>query len=284
MTTVASWGWGLNSTWMIVKAIAQGRPPDVILSLDTGAEHEDTYCMEQWYLKNVWEPAGIEYVRLSPQTHTEHYDKRIEGRSLLKFCQDRSIVPLAAARWCSADWKARPSDSWMEDKDVTENWLGFTAEETKRVMRRGCQMPDVAGVNLALPNMGALEVRKKRKRKRENKGHIVRAPLWEDGDTRRDCELGLAAAGLPSPDKSGCGICPYNASRVLRNARAGDDMALQWLDTIITLEKAASAMSDRPVGILPSGQRITDMWELQLPLVGLDADLVELYRPCECLI
>ena len=217
----ASWGWGLNSTWMIVKAIEEGRPPDVVVSCDTGAEHEDTYCMERWYAENVWRPVGLEYVRLHPATHPCHYDKRVRGRTLLEFCREESYLPLAASRWCSADWKARPGDDWMEARGVTENWLGFTAEETRRVIRRGCEMPGLEeSVNLMLPGMDAPKV-KRRKRGRE-KPWRVRAPLWEDGDTRRDCAVGLGRLGYPVPDKSGCGICPFNARNILRWARAGD--------------------------------------------------------------
>ena len=277
---VASWGWGLNSTWMIVKAIEQGRPPDVILSLDTGTEYEDTYCTERWYVENVWKPNGLEYIRLHPETHPQYYDKRIAGRSLYQFCIDQKIVPLPAARWCSADWKGRPGDAWLTDHGCTENWLGFTAEETRRVIRRGCQMPQesVQAVNLSLPG---IEPPEPEEVKRDKKPWIVRAPLWEDGDSRRDCVLGLTRLGLLIPEKSGCGICPFNAKALLAAARGGHPLAVEWMEKVITLEETATENVGRPVGITPDGDRLKDFWEQQLPLDLLD-DLPVIFRPCEC--
>jgi hypothetical protein len=167
----------------------------------------------------------------------------------------------------------------MKEHDCAENWLGFTAEETKRVIRRGCVMPDapIMAVNLSLPGIKPPE----QKQKKDKKTWTVRAPLWEDGDTRRDCVLGLQGLGLLVPEKSGCGICPFNARMLLAAARGGHPTALQWMNRVIALEERASEDAGRPVGITPDGDRLKDFWEQSLPLEGLQ-DIPVVFRPCEC--
>jgi len=276
---VASWGWGRNSTWMIVKAIERGYPPDVILSMDTGIEHPDTYCTERWYVENIWKPAGIQYVRLTPATHPQYYDRRIAGRSLLQFCRDRHIVPLAASRWCSSDWKAKPGDRWMNEHGATENWLGFTDEEEKRVRRRGCYDPFAPFCSQ--PEL-IIVPQAKRKRKRDKPPTWrLRAPLWEDGDTLYDCQTQLETRGLLVPDKSGCVICPFSVRALLAAARAGNEQAIEHLQIVIELETQASLYAGRPVGLHPDGIQIKEAWETG---ITFDLDIPAVYRPCECAV
>jgi hypothetical protein len=267
---------------MIVKAIQEGRPPDVILSMDTGIEHDDTYCISRWYAEHVWAPAGIEYVMLTPWDNPEYYDPRIAGRSLLQFCREQQIVPLASAKWCSADWKGRVGDRWMKARGATECWLGFTAEEERRVIRRGCEMDEPDYEDVVLPGLDAPLPEKRG----DGKPWIVRAPLWEDDVYRRECAIGLQSLGYPVPDKSGCIICPFNWKRLLSAARAGDPEALEGIQICIELEEAATAKrvakGGRPVGITPMGTRIKDLWERP----GLDLGEIDYkpYRPCECAV
>jgi hypothetical protein len=277
---VASCGWGLNSVWMIVRAIESGEPPDVVLFEDTGCEHEDTYCIERWYVENVFTPAGVEYVRLSPWATPEWYDKRLRGsKGLLAFCQERRIVPLGAARWCSADFKARPGDRWMLAHGVTEAWLGFTVEEDNRVRRRGVFDPDAA----LLPEQYRLPFPPDllpAEDAPETKPWVIRAPLWEAGQTREHCIEGLRDLGYIVPDKSGCIICPFRAGYLVRAARAGDPQARAYIDIIIGLELAASEAAERPVGILPTGGRVVDL--MASPELDLGDVDYSTYRPCEC--
>ena len=276
---VASCGWGVNSVWMIVRALERGERLDVVLFSDTGVEHDDTYCVERWYREHVLEPAGVEYVRLSPWATPEWYkDDRIAGgRGLLAFCRMRTIVPLAAARWCSTVFKAEPGEAWCVAHGVTEQWLGFTEEEEKRVRRRGVWDPDgLAGVDVALPGYEGLVVKKEAK----GKPWRVRAPLWEDGVRRQDCVDELRAREMVVPEKSGCKICPFAARELVRAARAGEPYALEVAELVCELELAASEASGKLVGLTPDGDRVVDL--LAVPQLELGDVDVSVYRPCEC--
>lgn len=281
-----SWGLGRNSTWLLVKSIHEGNPPDVVLFLDTGIEHESTYCVERWYVKNVIGPAGIDYVRLTPQTHPQYYDKYVAERTLLQFCRDKQVVPLGAAKWCSSDWKSRPGNAWLPEHGCTENWVGFTAEETRRVIRRGCWMPETEADRVSQSSFDFLaQIPKKYKRPSERGVRptwVLRAPLWEEDETLQDCLDGLEAHDMLVPDKSGCRICPFHVVEALRGARGGDELAIDTIELMMTLEDSASQKAGRRVGIMATGESVTQLWTLNQPLDGLDIPAI--YRPCECAV
>lgn len=196
---VANYGGGTNSTAMLVGAAERGLRPDVIVFADTGSEMPHTYE----YLKVVgaWlEKAGlpalsvVRWVRSKPGLHGE---KPGDFVPLHVAVRRSSELPSKAYGYsgCTSKWKQQPIDRFVETHpdvraawergEVVERWIGFDADEPERTERMLSKNPQPAG------------------------GRVQwRAPLVEWGWGRAECDEGIARAGLPSPGKSSCFMCP----------------------------------------------------------------------------
>jgi len=191
--TVVNYGGGVNSTALCCLAVQRGLPIDVVVFADTGSERPETYAYLATfsaYLQAHGLPALdiVRWIRVQGE-------KRGQFIPLHTWCETEQSVPSRAYGFsgCTSKWKQQPADKFVRAHplvaaahargEVVERWIGFDADEPHRAERMLAKNPD--------PTLWRW-----------------RAPLVEWGLGRADCLAAIAAAGLPSPGKSACWMCP----------------------------------------------------------------------------
>jgi len=170
MTTVLSYGGGVNSTAIIALAKMGRLPmPDYIVFSDTGSEWPHTYTYMDFL-----ECQGIRITYLVGGTYRKGHG---EWETLYEYCTRKQILPSTMNRWCSMDWKVRPVNLFIEALNDAEQWVGIDYGEQHRAEKRHS------------PN--------------------VRFPLIDLGIDRNECKKIILEAGMGVPEKSGCFFCPY---------------------------------------------------------------------------
>lgn len=169
MTSIVSFGGGVNSTAMLVGLSQHGERPDYVLFADTKGEKPPTYrhiaVMQEWLKAHEMPPITV-----------------VSDGSLEDDCLRRESLPGKAFGFgsCSEHFKVRPQRRYIKQQGIVDPlWLvGFHAGERFRTYREGNQRND------------------------------VRFPLIEWGWDQAKCLSVLAEAGIPNPGKSACFYCP----------------------------------------------------------------------------
>jgi len=162
-----SFGGGVNSVAMTILLVNKGWHGPIVFS-DTQTEHPETYCYMDMFERDWLNPRGLEITRLSGMP----WQRYKGGVSLIEYCEVAKVIPLAAVRWCTAEWKGKPLDRWQEEHGGLTALIGIAADESHRMPRR-CR------------------------------------PLCDWWVTRVGCIKAIEAEGLSIPRKSGCYICPF---------------------------------------------------------------------------
>lgn len=168
MTSVASFGGGVNSTAMLLGLYERGERPDLILFADTGGEKTATYehvgVMNRWLLNHKF--GQIETVREERWTLEEE-------------CLREHTLPsiVVGFRSCSDKFKIRPQERYLKSLGIKDHakWIGFDADEAHRIKVERSQN---------------------------------RYPLIEWGWTRTECVQAIERHGIQVPPKSSCFFCP----------------------------------------------------------------------------
>ena len=192
-----SWGGGVNSTALIVEAARRGERIDGIAFADTGSEMPRTYAyletFRAWLATHGLTLEVVRWVRREGEW---------AGRfvSLHEACLARGELPSRAygLSGCTSKYKQQPLDAWVRARCPSaecERWIGYDAGEPRRVAHLTARNDNWRQGQL----FGA---------SRSASPQIWRAPLAEWGIGRAQCDEILKAAGLPSPGKSSCFICP----------------------------------------------------------------------------
>lgn len=167
MNQVISYGAGVNSTAMAIMLINQGWQGQIVFS-DTGCEWPETYCFMDYFEQEWLKPRGFEIIRLKGLP----WQRYVKGASLIEACEARHIIPIAAMRWCTMEYKRRPLERWCIENNNPEQILGIAADESHRMVGKN-------------------------------------RPLCDAGITREGCYKIIEIEGLSIPRKSGCYICPF---------------------------------------------------------------------------
>lgn len=195
---IVNYGGGVNSTALVCEAVRRGLRPDLIVFSDTGSERPETYA----YLKtfNAWLEANrcptVESVRWI-RSRAPHKGEFIP---LHEWCERENSVPSRAFGFsgCTSKWKQQPIDRFLKEHLTVkeslakgkrpERWIGYDADEPHRAERMLDKNPD---------------------------GQLWewRAPLVEWDMGRDECLQAIEKAGLPSPGKSACWMCPSMKKR-----------------------------------------------------------------------
>lgn len=238
-----SYGGGVNSTALAIVAIEDGWRGEIVFS-DTGCEWPETYCYMDYFEREYLAPRGMSVTRLGPrQVHAS--DKSQGENTLIEYCERRGICPMAAARWCTINWKSGPLERYAAGRS---QMIGICADEAHRVRGRNC-------------------------------------PLVDLGIDRRGCIEIIQRAGLDVPQKSGCYICPFQrpsqwrelwqrhpelyerAERLEANVKRGRDGR-----TMATLDVSGKVtLAQRRFG-----------FENQTTLPEIDMDELREFQPCVC--
>lgn len=196
MTTVLSYGGGLDSFGMLVDSIIRGELPDVCVFCDVAdsdgkdpGEWPATYKHIREVVIPLCKTVGVPFEWLD----TKRYPVR-DAPSLFRWMYDRVQIPVAGPdRICTTVAKVERFERWVTDTygdRPVEVWIGFDANEGDRAAFD--------------PNAGAS------KKKLTACNRINRYPLIERQLCRCRLDALIRKAGLPVPNKSACVFCPYN--------------------------------------------------------------------------
>lgn len=232
----------MNSSALVIWLVEQGWRGPVVFA-DTGAEQPETYCYLGYFEREYLIPRGLEITTLKG----EPWQRGRATLPLADYCEGHGMVPLAAARWCTKDWKGRPVERWRAAHGEPPVLLGIDAGESHRQPQ-------------------ALR------------------PLVDAGIDRAGCVRLIEQAGLAVPPKSGCWLCPFQRAS---QWRALWERHPDLFERAAHLEEIASARTGRHITLDPSGavtlRQRQAMYEGQIPMFEESAmeDMLA-YRPCVC--
>lgn len=247
MSELISFGAGVNSTAMTIMLVNEGWRGPIVFA-DTGCEWPETYCFMD-YFEDAWlAPRGLEITRLKGLP----WQRYRKGISLIDYCEYAHMIPLAAVRWCTTEWKGNPGERWAKQQGITETLLGISAEESHR-------RPD-----------------------------FVR-PLVDRHIDRQGCVRIIQAEALSVPRKSGCYICPFQRDAQWHELW---NLHPDLFDRAQRLEEASKKTRVGRFGrhhatLDPRGRHTLrhrkERYDAQLPLFDdIEMDGLLAYKPCVC--
>ena len=176
MKKYLSFGGGVNSVAMMLMLLDQKDEFEAIF-VDHGGDYPETYIyftmFQGWLTGN-----GYKKIKVLKPSVVRKKEGRIYN-NLYEFCEVKQIVPSKIKRWCTADFKIKPINDYIETPCFM--YIGIDSGEQKRA-----KISVVDGV--------------------EN-----RWPLIENNITRDGCKKIITEHGLPIPIKSGCYFCPFQS-------------------------------------------------------------------------
>ena len=188
-----SYGGGTQSAAIAV-LVAQGRlpRPEVAVIADTGREQQETWD----YLANHVQPMLWRARRLSIQVirhdlaTVDLYSRK--GDLLVPaFTSPKGMLPT----YCSTEWKKRVVQRYLRlqgygPKHPVATWIGFSTNEGSRIKPSGVDWQE------------------------------YQWPLCNDVPlSREECRAVVEAAGLPTPPRSSCWMCPFHTNEEWRHIR-----------------------------------------------------------------
>jgi len=243
---ILSFGAGVNSIALAIMAINDGWHGEIVFS-DTGCEWPETYCYLDYFEREWLRPRDFEVVRLKglPWQRYGGGKHNIPGCSLIEYCEAAHMIPLAAVRWCTSEWKVKPMKRYANGRECM---IGIAADESHR------------------------------------QGNAIR-PLVQAGVTRQGCIDIIQAEGLDVPQKSGCYICVFQRNdqwRMLweRHPELFERAMLLEENTKRSKSGRWHATLD-PTGKIALRQRLL-AYESQMELPEIDMDDLLRFKPCVC--
>jgi len=259
---VVNYGGGVNSTALLCEVVRRKLTVDVIVFADTGSERPQTYAyidvMQAYLAAHGYPPLSIvRWIRVVGEEAGTFVP-------LHTWCERGKTVPSRAYGYsgCTDKWKQKPADKFVREHpkvvaahahgELVERWIGYDADEPKRAER------------MAEKNPGATL-------------WTWHAPLIEWGMGRDECLASIEAAGLPSPGKSACWMCPSSTKADIRDLAASHP---ELLKRSLDMEAAAIAAGNLAApGAVRRGLGGSLNWG-DYVRTGLGVDPADL--PCGC--
>jgi len=240
---IHSYGGGVQSAAIAV-LVVQGRlpRPERIVMADTGREASLTWRYLDQHIQPMLAAVGLS-VEVAPHSLSTVDLYATSGKPLIPaFTAEGGKLP----NYCSVEWKRRVVERWLRQqgygpKRAVVQWLGISTDEVHRA------------------KSGA------------SAWAAVEHPLLSLGMSRSDCVREVERAGLPTPPRSSCWMCPYRSDAewmLLRDGRDGD-----W-DKAVALDAEIRTSSD--------GGLFLHRSKKPLPEAGLRGDgQADLFDVCE---
>ncbi|RZU28892.1 hypothetical protein [Edaphobacter modestus] len=205
MITVLSWGFGVESTAILVRWLLEPETLPcsldelIVLSAQTGDEYEDTRQDAETYILPILRRYGVRLVQVARHGHLESdgitvlsdtrepYRLHIEGDyKLSDELRAAGTVPqFGGEHICSLKFKAFPLEFWLREHLSTpySHAFGYSAEEPKRVAK--CQAAEAKRMAFGFNIDEHKRVARARQYDTPSRESIF--PLVEWGWTRADC-------------------------------------------------------------------------------------------------
>lgn len=207
-----SFGGGTQSAAIAV-LIAQGKlpTPERCVIADTGRESSETWEYTDAYIRPLIAKVGLE-VEIAPHSLVtrDMYDN--QGRVLIPAWTKEGQLPT----FCSNEWKQRVVRRWLRQsergygqKNPVTQWIGFSTNEISR-----CKPTGVKWIDTEWPLI---------------MGYGLRL-------NRADCVRLVEDAGLPTPPRSACWMCPFRTNKEWahqRETQPKDHLKAIQLDELI---------------------------------------------------
>lgn len=198
---VVNWGFGLNSTAMILEMLNRGIKPDLVIAADTLGEKPETYEFARIFEEYLLGDDAVAASRISVVTVTRGITKvRQSGRtvetdaksyiSLEENCLINKTLPSIAFGYksCSAKWKREPIE-----------WFEAIWPPAVKCWQAGGKVTKAIGYDFGEQRRATI---------RDDEKYNYWYPLIEWGFNRSDCERIVRMSGLPPVPKSACFYCP----------------------------------------------------------------------------
>jgi hypothetical protein len=220
---VVACGMGVDSWAILVEMHNRGIRPDCIQWADTGSERRHTYRAAQvlidWLVSVDFPPLVIVRRRCPRAGHRGLYEQAWNTEQLPSpaFHMNHS---------CSIEWKLKPQRRWQERTGwlwPTTTAIGFDAQEVPH--RKGAAT-EAIGIEATETGRRSL-----RYAVDNDKDFVQWYPLVDWNMTRQDCIDSIHRAGLPSPGKSACFMCPVSKACELREMEDDEIGAATDLET-----------------------------------------------------
>jgi len=239
---ILSFGGGVNSVALAIMAIKDGWSGEIVF-YDTGCEWPETLCYMA-YFEEWLSQFGLTINRISNTTYKS-------GLSLIDYCEYARIIPLAANRWCTVEYKVKPGLAWAAGRS---QMIGIAADEAWR-------QPDAI------------------------------RPLVDAGISREGCIEIIQAEGLDVPQKSGCYICPNQSNSQWHELwRRHPDLFERVARLEESAVRNARQKGHRSVNVTldPHGKITMRQrqlaYESQITLPEIDMDELLRFKPCMCTV
>jgi hypothetical protein len=238
-----SYGGGTQSAAIAV-LVARGElpRPERIVIADTGREATETWEYTDQVIGPLLGAAGLT-VDVIPHEYAtvDLYSK--QGDLLIPAVTKGGRLPT----FCSVEWKQRPVRRYLRSQGYGPSrpvimWLGISIEEVHRI-----KPADVNWIEHQWPL------------------------AWDIRMNRADCVALVEGAGLPTPPRSSCWMCPHRSNAEWRRLR--DHYSGDW-DKAIALDEQIRQKDTRG-GLWLHRQRVP------LTAAGLNDENVGLFDGCE---
>ena len=198
MTTILSYGGGTNSTALLLEWVRKGKDLDAVIFADTGSEQPFTYELFDTYIKPYCSDHGIPfetvYFTAGPRVKQVKEGTWEVGQqiSIYDYYHENKMIPALKFRSCTSKFKIQPIEKILKEKYPDSiQLIGIDSGETRRAKR--VRDPKTGEWIYLYPEK--------------------KYPLIDWDIDREGCSKIIADHGWPSPDKSGCYFCPFQAKK-----------------------------------------------------------------------
>ncbi len=244
MSNYLSFGAGVNSSALAILLVNEGWRGEIVFA-DTGCEWPDTYCWMDLFEQTWLMPRGLHVTRLKGLP----WQTRRGGIGLLEYCEQAYVIPLAAMRWCTMEWKIEAMKRWVGSNGLTfaDGLVGIAADEAHR----------------------------------QPQAH---RPLVDRFVGRKECVHIIEAEGLLVPRKSGCFICPFQRDSQWRELWERYPELFKRAERLEESIRRSSAGRFR-ASLDPTGKSTLRDRELRYRgqvVMDFDGEDLRAYQPCMC--
>lgn len=195
MNRALTWNYGGGTQSVAIAVlVTQGKlpKPEVVAIADTGREASETWEYTDLWVRPMLRTVGLE-IKVIPHSlaNVDLYGGKLKDTLLIPaFSKDGAF-----STFCSGKWKADVMARYYRSlgygpKNPIRTWLGISLDEVGRMKPSSTEWQE-----------------------------LYHPLIWDMRMRREHCRELVEQAGLPSPPKSSCWMCPYRRNSQWRRLR-----------------------------------------------------------------